>query len=246
MPGPHVTRPTCRFSESPCPIGFRSQADSFAAEGFSLVPDVIRAEECESISAHLQLSTPSGGTRCLLPQSWCASLARRLRQHMAPSLLVPTEHVAVQCTYFEKSLAHNWLVPIHQDLSIPVADRVDEPSLRGWSEKEGSLFVQAPVDLLEQLVAVRVHLDACTADDGPLRVVPGSHLHGRIEPNVAVLTRNAATEMRCQAEQGAALVMRPLLLHASSKAAGKSRRRVLHFVFGPRSLPHGLRWQYAV
>ena len=30
--------------------------------------------------------------------------------------------------------------------------------------------------------------------------------------------------------------------HASSKAGGASRRRVLHFVFGPRELPAGLAW----
>ena len=38
------------------------------------------------------------------------------------------------------------------------------------------------------------------------------------------------------------MLMRPLLLHASSKATGASRRRVLHFVFGPPALPHGLAW----
>jgi hypothetical protein len=40
--------------------------------------------------------------------------------------------------------------------------------------------------------------------------------------------------------------MRPLLLHASSKGSGTSARRVLHFVFGPRQLPHGLAWELAV
>jgi hypothetical protein len=154
--------------------------------------------------------------------------------------------VAVQCTYFEKSASRNWLVPIHQDLSIPVARRVDEPSLRGWSEKEGALFVQAPAELLAQLVAVRLHLDACGADDGPVRVLPGSHRLGLIDPQAAVLMRSTGAEVTCEAEPGDALVMRPLLLHASSKATGRSRRRVLHFVFGPRVLTHGLAWRQAV
>ena len=44
---------------------------------------------------------------------------------------------------------------------------------------------------------------------------------------------------------GAALVLRPLLLHASSKASGESRRRVLHFLFAPADPPNGLRWQHA-
>jgi hypothetical protein len=42
------------------------------------------------------------------------------------------------------------------------------------------------------------------------------------------------------------LVMRPLLLHASSKATSLTPRRVLHFLFGPPSLPLGLEWQWAV
>ncbi len=127
-----------------------------------------------------------------------------------------------------------------------VAERVSSPALRGWSEKEGSLFVQAPPGVLEQLVAVRVHLDGCAAQDGPLRVIPGTHTLGRIEPEAAAAIRGAATEVVCHAKRGEALVLRPLLLHASSKAAGTSRRRVLHYLFGPRQLPHGLRWQHAV
>lgn len=170
----------------------------------------------------------------------------RIRGHSVLSKLVPAEFVATQCTYFEKSASRNWLVPVHQDLSIPVAERVSSPALRGWSEKEGSLFVQAPPGVLEQLVAVRVHLDGCAAQDGPLRVIPGTHTLGRIEPEAAAAIRGAATEVVCHAKRGEALVLRPLLLHASSKAAGTSRRRVLHYLFGPRQLPHGLRWQHAV
>jgi ectoine hydroxylase-related dioxygenase (phytanoyl-CoA dioxygenase family) len=154
--------------------------------------------------------------------------------------------VAVQCTYFEKSSARNWLVPLHQDLSIPVAERVDECGWSGWSEKEGVVFVQAPVEVLEQLVAVRLHLDRCGSSDGPLRVVPGSHSHGVLAPAATVAVRDAVGECLCEAEVGTALVMRPLLLHASSKSLGTGRRRVLHFLYGSRSLPHGLRWQTTV
>ena len=58
--------------------------------------------------------------------------------------------------------------------------------------------------------------------------------------------KKRGVEVVCHASQGSALVMRPLLLHASSKSKGYGRRRVLHFVFGPRSLPYGLRWQLAI
>jgi ectoine hydroxylase-related dioxygenase (phytanoyl-CoA dioxygenase family) len=127
-----------------------------------------------------------------------------------------------------------------------VAARVDAPGWRGWSEKEGSLFVQAPVAVLEQLVAVRLHLDDCSAVDGPLRVLPGSHRLGLLADEEASRLRAQSTEIVCEARQGDALLLRPLLLHASSKANGHSLRRVLHFLFGPPELPQGLRWQHAV
>lgn len=50
----------------------------------------------------------------------------------------------------------------------------------------------------------------------------------------------------CLAQCGDVLLLRPLLLHASSKSSGSSRRRVLHFLFGPRELPQGMRWHTAV
>lgn len=218
----------------------------FDATGYALIPDVLNPAECEAISDRIRSDTASGGTRRLLDNDWCMELAKRLRGSAAFSGLLDAAHVAVQCTYFEKSASRNWLVPIHQDLSIPVAQRVAEPTLSGWSEKEGSLYVQAPVALLEQLVAVRVHLDTCSEEDGPLRVVPGSHRHGVIAAEDVALPRGRTPGVVCVTAQGTAMAMRPLLLHASSKATGRGRRRVLHFLFGPATLAHGLRWQQAV
>jgi len=220
--------------------------EAFARNGFVSLPGVLPGLACDAVRLDDAGAGASGGTRCLLSAAWCAALAGRIREHADLKCLVPTGHVAVQCTYFEKSSGRNWLVPLHQDLGIPVAERVDGASLSGWSEKEGAVFVQAPVALLEQLVAVRLHLDRCGASDGPLRVVPGSHTQGVLAPEAAAAVRDVAGECLCEAEVGTALVMRPLLLHASSKSLGTGRRRVLHFLYGPRSLPHGLRWQTAV
>ena len=221
-------------------------AASFATSGFALIPELLAAVECEAIANLAQPASPSVGSRSLLAQPWCATLAHRLRSHAGISQLMPAAYVAVQCTFFEKSTEQNWLVPVHQDLSIPVAERVADPNLHGWSEKEGSTFVHAPVEILEQLIAVRLHLDPCEAADGPLRVVPGSHQLGILSPEESVRVRDEGSEVSCELGRGGALIMRPLILHASSKAKGESRRRVLHFVFGPPGLPHRLRWQYAV
>ena len=91
--------------------------------------------------------------------------------------------------------------------------------------------------VLENKVAVRIHLDDCDPEDGTLRVVPGSHRDGHGEQK---------SDIDCSARRGDALVMRPLLLHSSTKATGISLRRVLHFVFGLPELPYGLRWDREV
>lgn len=219
---------------------------AFATQGFALVPQVLGSAECESVASRLAGVLPdSAGTRGLLSQPWCQALAATLHRHPLLALLVPADFAAVQCTYFEKSASRNWLVPVHQDLSIPVAARVARAGLGGWSEKEGALYVQPPVELLQQLVAVRLHIDPCGAEDGPLRVVPGSHLLGRMEAQAAAAARHAQAEVICTARRGSVMAMRPLLLHASSKSTGNSRRRVLHFLFGPRTLPFGLQWPQA-
>lgn len=223
------------------------ESTGFTTRGFALVPEVLTAAECEAV-AHRLAAIPAhaAGTRCLLSQAWCRALAATIRQHPGLSPLVPADFVAAQCTYFQKSQARNWLVPLHQDVSIPVAQRVTHEELSGWSEKEGTWYVQPPVEFLQQLVAVRLHIDICGADDGPLRVVPASHLSGRLPEELATVTRQTPAGFICTAGQGTAMAMRPLLLHASSKSRGNSRRRVLHFLFGPPEPPSGLQWPHAV
>lgn len=212
-------------------------------DGFEIVPCVLKEDDCDVLSESVSgIDVLSAGTRCLLRYGWCKSLVSRLRQHPRIAALVPSDYVAAQCTYFEKSQSRNWLVPIHQDLSIPVASRVPHHELRGWSEKEEELFVQPPVELLERLVAVRVHLDPCSNDDGPLQFVPGTHSLGRVSPQAASEIRRQGPVVSCALDRGDALVMRPLALHASSKAKGSSKRRVLHVLFGPAQLPFGLQW----
>ncbi|WP_343632386.1 phytanoyl-CoA dioxygenase family protein [Roseateles sp.] len=221
-------------------------ASVFDARGFITIPGLLPAAGLASLAPVLLCDGAVGGSRCLLARAEIAALAVQLAAHPEVRALVSAEHVAVQCTYFEKSTDRNWLVPIHQDLSIPVARRVESERLRGWSEKEGSIFVQPPVEVLEQLLAVRLHLDDCGEDDGPLRLVAGSHRLGIVGPERAIAERGARGETTCAARAGDALVMRPLALHASSKSSGTSRRRVLHFLYGPPTLPEGLDWAVGI
>lgn len=221
-----------------------SDLESFTRDGYLLLAGLLSPDETRACTrAAAPSATLSGGTRTMLQSAWCAALVQRLRRHATLAPLLPPGAVAVQCTYFEKSVGRNWLVPWHQDLSVPVAERVEHPALRGWSRKEGVLQVQPPAAVLEQLVAVRLHLDDCGPQDGPLRVLPGSHTAGA-RPEGAAPAADAAA-VTCTAPRGSALLLRPLLLHASSKASGDGLRRVLHLLFAPPALPLGLRWHHA-
>jgi Phytanoyl-CoA dioxygenase (PhyH) len=218
----------------------------FKKSGYFVIPGVIDAVLNRRLGAFVGGIGSGAGSRRLLDEAWCAHLAGALRGDARIRSLLPRNAVAVQCTLFNKSPTKNWLVAFHQDLSIPVGSRVNSPECSGWSEKEGHLYVQPPVSVLERLVAVRVHIDDCPAESGALRVVPHSHMEGRVDPSQADALRQHHGETVIPVAQGGVLLMRPLLLHASSKATSLAPRRVLHFVFGPSTLPLGLEWRWAV
>ena len=86
----------------------------------------------------------------------------------------------VRAILFDKTPSANWKVVWHQDLTIAVRERGVVSGFGPWSEKEGVVHVQPPIELLERMLAVRVHLDDCGADNGPVRVLPASHRVGRL------------------------------------------------------------------
>jgi len=146
----------------------------------------------------------------------------------------------VRAILFDKIPGANWTVPWHQDLTIAVAERHDVEGFGPWSVKEGVVHVQPPVAVLEEMATFRIHLDECGQDNGPVRVIPGSHRHGRIAESD--LSRYLTDETPCVGGVGSVLVMRPLILHASSPAKSPSHRRVLHMEFAGGDLPKPLHW----
>ena len=157
-------------------------------------------------------------------------------------LLLGPGAFCVRALWFDKNPAANWRVPWHQDTAIAVRERRELPGCHGWSTKEGVPHVHPPVEILSRMLVLRWHLDACGADNGPLRVLPGSHRAGRLDGAGIARWRRATRETTCLVARGGLLAMRPLLLHASSPALCPSHRRVLHFEFAVDGLPGGLEW----
>lgn len=110
----------------------------FDTDGFYTLPEILNSADCAAISSSLDALRLNGiASRNLLDLDWCKALGKTLRQHPAIAPLLPFDSASVQCTLFEKSQDRNWLVPLHQDLSIPVHERIAGADLKGWSEKNG-------------------------------------------------------------------------------------------------------------
>ena len=171
------------------------------------------------------------GQRCLLDDERVADVARQIRQELVKAGSLAERAVAIQAISFDKTPETNWKVAWHQDLMFPFAARPNAAGYEQHSVKQGVDYARPPLAILENLLAVRLHLDDCDETNGPLRVSPRTHRLGLI-PSADVLNQcQAHGEVICSAKQGEALLMQVLTLHASSQASTPRHRRVLHLVF---------------
>lgn len=142
--------------------------------------------------------------------------------------------------YFDKPSASNWFVAYHQDLSISVDKRVDVEGCMNWTFKKGQYGVQPPIEILQNTITIRIHLDDTDRNNGALKVIPGSHLNGivRVDSEGWEIEK----ERICEVEKGGAMLMKPLMLHASSRTTNEKRRRVVHLEFNKHQLTEPLNW----
>jgi ectoine hydroxylase-related dioxygenase (phytanoyl-CoA dioxygenase family) len=173
----------------------------------------------------------SAGERCLLDHPLVQETAIQLKDELTTTGHLDKHAVTIQAIAFNKTAATNWKVAWHQDLMFPFSKKVSTDGYDLPCIKDGIHYARPPVSVLQQLLAVRLHLDDCDETNGPLRVSPETHLMGIIKS--AAIPEQIAShgETTCLAKKGEALLMRPLTLHASSQATQPKHRRVLHFVY---------------
>lgn len=169
-----------------------------------------------------------------IPQIACLANDTRLMQIAQQAL--GSEPFPFRATLFEKSGKAKWLVIWHQDTALPLKERFDQSGWGPWSKKAGIDYAHAPAWALSRVAALRVHLDDSTTENGPLRVVPGSHELGVLndEEIAGAVKERGYTE--CPVGKGGVLMMRPLLIHASSKGRSNAPRRVLHIEYADSAL----------
>ena len=226
---------------------------AFERDGYTMVPDVLPPSLTAQLIAAIAAADPGEAAlrrgRSIYGMRHVASLVPAVLELVrSPAIrelveaALGLEPALVRSLLFDKTPDANWNVAWHQDLTLAVRERIEVPGFSAWSVKAGVPHCQPPDEVLARMVALRLHLDPCAADNGALRVLPGSHRSGRLSDDAVDRCRAVTREVICTAEAGDALLMRPLLLHASSAARSPAHRRVLQLEFAAGSLPGGLQW----
>jgi hypothetical protein len=203
-------------------------------DGFAIVPGVFDGGELDAIARELgaeSLRRSRAGARHLLSIPAVGALARDSRLMTLAGDVLGCEPVPFGATLFDKSRDANWLVVWHQDTALPLVERREVVGWGPWSEKAGVVYAHAPATALSKIVALRVHLDDSTPENGPLRVLAGTHTLGVLTDAQIHDAARRIEPVACTVERGGVIVMRPLIVHASSKVTAAASRRVLHFEY---------------
>jgi ectoine hydroxylase-related dioxygenase (phytanoyl-CoA dioxygenase family) len=214
-------------------------AQTVDENGFAVVPACLDEDMMERLC--FRFSETTFAERNLLTLPIVRDLAASAAVRTLAEAVLGKNCFAVKGTFFNKTQESNWKVVWHQDLTIMVRERREVAGFGPWTIKAGIVHVQPPAEVLSRILAIRLHLDESGKENGPLRVIPGSHGQGRFSAEqVAEWARRSS--LTCTVPRGSALLMHPLLLHASSACLVPKRRRVIHLEFAADELPGGLAW----
>ena len=226
-------------------VSFRQAIDD---RGWGVTSPVIEEAEVEHLRNEVAPYSVQGrgGARNLLEYEFVRDLATRPAVRGVAAEVLGDACFAVRALFFDKTPNANWKVVWHQDLTIAAQSRVDVVGYGPWTEKSGVPHVQPPTSVLESMLAVRVHLDPCGEDNGPVRVINGSHRLGRLSADAIDELRELRPAIDCIVEQGGILAFRPLIVHASAPAKTPRHRRVVHIEYAACELLAPLQWHARV
>lgn len=245
------------MSSTPPEICDEAPAQQLGREGFALLRGAYCAEAVaglrESLTEALRSSANDSAVRGEAEAVYAARNVLELwpaadEAWRTPQLIAFLRQILgpfcglVRVLYFDKPPEKSWALPFHKDIHIAaIPPLTQSPRYSPMRMKAGVPHVEPPVEVLESMLTLRIHLDDATPENGPLEVIPGSHASGKQEPPAA---QPAVT---VYAAAGDVLAMRPLILHASSHSTpGTARhRRILHLEFAAqRDLPDGYFWRW--
>ena len=150
----------------------------------------------------------------------------------------------VRALIFDKNNDVNWSVPWHQDRVVAVKGKHDIKGFGAWTTKAGIWHTEPPIEILENMVFIRIHFDDCNAQKGALELALGSHKYGRIRSDDALRIAKKLPKEICEAQRGDVLIVKALTLHRSRKSISPGRRRALRVDYCSAALPQPLEWEF--
>lgn len=232
-------------------MNFLAYRDELELNGFVIIRDIFTDDETEDITQTINKADGNTGTfrksadlfaiRQFLkeiPQAKKYILNAKLKEVI--SQLFGENYFAVKSIYFDKPGNSNWFVAYHQDLTISVNQKTESNDYGPWTIKQNQFAVQPPIEILENIYTIRIHLDETDENNGALKVVPNSHLKKIYRPEMIDWT--VETEVTCNVPKGGIMIMKPLLLHSSGRTNNNKNRRVVHIEFSDAELPKPLQW----
>ncbi len=208
--------------------------------GYALIHRCVSEATIQALET--ALDADRHGIRNLLSNEIVRVIAGSGEVRRSVASVLGDECFAVRGIFFNKSPRANWKVTWHQDCVIAVREKVHIEGWGPWSSKADVIHVRPELAVLQRMLAIRIHLDDCGKDNGPLRVILGSHQDGFLS-DIEIQNRSKENVVACAVLRGDAILMRPLLLHSSASATKPSNRRVVHLEFAAAELPHGAKWQ---
>jgi ectoine hydroxylase-related dioxygenase (phytanoyl-CoA dioxygenase family) len=202
--------------------------------GFAIIPELVRRQDIDGLLEELNkanLPRSRAGMRHAMRLPAVAAIARDARLMEIAQETLGRDAFPFRATLFDKSPTANWLVVWHQDTALPLQEPHEALGWGPWSVKNGVTYAHAPESALGEVLALRLHLDDSTAENGPLRVLPGTHTLGVLTDEALHDLSTKILAIDCIVPRGGVLAMRPLIVHASSKSQSDAPRRVLHIEY---------------
>jgi len=232
-------------------LNLQQHKNAIADKGFSVISNVFSTEEIEKISEVIQNIDTSKET--FRKSEDLFAIRQFLKEIPEVKDFIFNENLkaiikeifgenyfVVKSIYFDKPEKSNWYVAYHQDLTISVDKKVSLENFGPWTTKQNQFAVQPPLNIIENIFTIRIHLDDTDENNGALKVVPKSQAKGIYRPET--IDWNVEKENICNVEQGGIMIMKPLLLHGSNRTTNGKKRRVIHIEFSDRELPEELNW----
>jgi ectoine hydroxylase-related dioxygenase (phytanoyl-CoA dioxygenase family) len=216
-------------------------------EGFTILEDVFDQDSIQQMIAAIQTADTDNAAFRKTKDLFAIRQVLKEVPALVPLVFTPEflnflqkDHVIVKSIYFDKPGTSNWFVAYHQDLTITVDKKENIPGFGPWTVKQEQFAVQPPVNILENIITIRIHLDDTDENNGALKVIPGSHLKKIYRAET--IDWSVEKETICCVPKGGVMMMKPLLLHASGRTVNGQNRRVLHIEFCNMELPAPLTW----